>query len=192
MNLNERERKIAIGVLIALVLMLAYYFAYVPYAAAHDQVLSDEQDVTDKLDHATSIFRKERLLQPVWAEMQKGGLNVDAARAASQTLEGMNAWANDCGFTLITYKPERTSQAGVFEVYAISATGNGSMPRVARMLADIEMAQIPIRVSELSIAPQKEGTDDLNVRFSLSALCQPPAGSAPPKTTEVDNSGGAL
>jgi hypothetical protein len=103
----------------------------------------------------------------------------------------MNAWANDCGFNMVTYKPERTAQEGVFQVFTISATGNGSMPKVARMLAAIEMAQIPVRVNEMSITPQKEGTDDLNVRFSLSALCQPPAGSTPSKTGEI-SSGGAL
>lgn len=190
MNLNERERKIAIGVIITLVLMLVYYFAYVPYAAARQQVLDDQHKTTDDLDHATAIFRKERLLKPVWTDMQQGGLNVDPAQAVRQTLDGMNAWANDCHFNMITYKPERTAQEGVFQVFTISATGNGSMPKVARMLAAIEMSQIPVRVNELSITPQKEGTDDLNVRFSLSALCQPPAGSAPVKTGEI-TSGGA-
>lgn len=189
MNLNERERKIAIGVLVALVLMLVYYFAYVPYASARQQVLDDQHDINDKLLHADTIFRREKLLKPVWADMQKGGLNVDPAEAVRQTLDAINFWANDCRFNLVTYKPERMSQEGVFQVFGISATGSGHMPQVARMLAAIEMAQIPVRVNELSITPQKEGTDDLNVRFSLSALCQPPAGSTPVKNQEISSGG---
>ena len=53
------------------------------------------------------------------------------------------------------------------------------MPQVARMLAAIETAGIPIRVNDMTITPQKEGTDDLSVRFNLSALCQPPADTTP-------------
>lgn len=189
MNLNERERKIAIGVIIAAVLMLLYYFVYEPYSDRRDKLLSDQEDITRQLNEADQIFHREKVLRPVWADMQKGGLNVDAPEAVAQTLAALNHWANDCGFNLATYKNERTTQEGTFQVASISGSGTGHMPQAARMLADIETAGIPIRLNELSISPAKEGTDDLNVRFSLSALCQPPAGSAPAKTGTTGGGG---
>lgn len=188
MNLNARERKIAIGVLAAVVLMLLYYFAYQPYSDARAGVLKDQAELRAELDHADLVFSRERRLRPVWADMQKGGLNVDPAQAERQTLEALNTWARDAGFTLVTYKPERTTQDGTFQVVAISASGSGSMPQVARMLASIETAGIPVRVNDLTITPQKEGTDDLTVRFNLSALCQPPAGT-PDKPNTSGNGG---
>ena len=188
MNLNARERKIAIGVLVTVVLMALYYLAYQPYSAEHAQVLSDQDDITTKLNHADLIKRREKKLRPVWADMQKGGLNVDPAQAERQTLEALNVWARDAGFALVTYKPEKTTPDGIFEVVGITASGTGSMPQVARMLASIEMAGIPVRVNDLSITPQKEGTDNLTVRFGLSALCQPPAGT--PVKAPAAGSGG--
>jgi hypothetical protein len=174
-NLNERERKIAIVTAAVLVLLLLYYIAYQPYSAARAEVLSNISDTQDKLDHASNVFSRERRLAKVWAELQAGGLNVDPARADHQTLAALDDWAKATGFTLVTYKPDRTSQEGTFDVVSVSASGTGSMPTVARMLAAIETAGIPIRINDLTITPQKEGTDDLQVRFGLSALCQPPA-----------------
>jgi hypothetical protein len=176
-NLNERERKIAMVVVAALVAMLLYYFVYEPYASARADLLSGISDVQDKLDHATSVFSRQRRLAKVWTELQAGGLNVDPARAGHQTLAALDTWAKNSGFTLVTYKPDRTTQEGTFDVVSLSASGTGQMPQVARMLADIETAGIPLRVNDLTITPQKEGTDELQVRFGLSALCQPPADS---------------
>lgn len=174
MNLNERERKIAILTGVVVVLLLLYYVAYEPYSSKRADVLSSIADTQDKLDHANSVFSRERRLAKVWAELQAGGLNVDPAQAGHQTLAALDTWAKNSGFTLITYKPDRTSQEGTFDVVSVNASGTGRMPQMARMLADIETAGIPIRINDLTITPQKEGTDDLQVRFGLSALCQPP------------------
>jgi hypothetical protein len=173
-NLNERERKIALVVAAALVAMLLYYFVYEPYSESRADVLDKISSTQDSLDHAHSVFSRQRRLSKVWAELQAGGLNVDPARADHQTLAALDRWSQSTGFTLVTYKPDRTSQEGTFDVVSVSASGTGSMPRVARMVADIETAGIPIRINDLTISPQKEGTDDLQVRFGLSALCQPP------------------
>lgn len=190
MNLNARERKIAAGVVLTAVLMLLYYFAWEPYSDARDKAVADQVEITRKLDQADQTFHREKVLRPVWTDMQKGGLNVDSPEAIQQTLAALNYWANDCGFNLATYKNERTTTAeSTFQVTSITGSGSGHMPQVARMLADIETAGIPIRVNELSITPAREGTDDLNVRFSLSALCQPPAGSTPAKTGTASNGG---
>jgi Tfp pilus assembly protein PilO len=174
-NLNAREKKIAIGVLAAVVFMILYYVAFEPYTDARAQVSTDLTKVRADLEHADTTFSRERKLRPVWNDMQKGGLNVDPAQAERQTLEALNVWAHDAGLTLVTYKPERTTQEGTFQTVGISASGTGGMPQVARMLASIETAGIPVRVNDMTLTPSKEGTDDLTVRFSLSALCQPPA-----------------
>lgn len=188
MNLNAREKKIAIGVLAAVVFLILYYVAFQPYSDARAQVVTDLTNVRGQLEHADSTFSRERKLRPVWNDMQKGGLNVDPAQAERQTLEALNVWAHDAGLTLVTYKPERTTQEGTFQVVGISASGTGSMPQVARMLASIETAGIPVRVNDMTITPSKEGTDDLTVRFSLSALCQPPA--APTAKPNATTNGG--
>ena len=191
MNLNERERKIAMAVVALLVAMLLYYFVFQPYADAREQVLKDQSDLREKLDHADSVFRRQVRLAKVWNELQQGGLNVDPAQADHQTLAALDQWAKATGFTLATYKPDKTSQEGTFDVVSLSASGTGSMPQVARMLAAIETAGIPLRVNDVTITPQKEGTDDLLVRLNLTALCQPPFDSASPASPSKQSAGGA-
>ena len=102
MNLKERERKIAIGVIAAVIALLLYYFVYQPYSDARDEVLKSQSDLQDQLDHARTVFAKQRRLQTVWTDMKNGGLNVDPARAERQTLDALNRWARITGFTLVT------------------------------------------------------------------------------------------
>jgi hypothetical protein len=184
-NLNERERKIAVAVIAVVVGLLIYYFVFQPYSETRAEVLKSQSDVQDQLDHADRIFARQRRLKSVWADMQKGGLNVGSDRAKSQTMDALDRWARATGFSLVTYKADKTTQDGTFEIVSFSASGTGSMPQVARMLAAIETAEIPVRVNDMTITPQKEGTDDLSVRFTLSALCQPPA-DATAKPSQAD------
>ncbi len=37
---------------------------------------------------------------------------------------------------------------------------------------DIETATVPIRLTDVQVAPRKEGTDDLSIQFGVSTLCQ--------------------
>lgn len=191
MNLNERERKIAICVVATLVLTLLYYFVYEPYADARADVLQQKSDLQEKLGKADSVFRRQVRLARVWNEMQAGGLNVDPAQADHQTLAALDKWATYTGFSLLTYKPDKTTPDGTFDVVSLSASGTGSMPKVARMLAAIETAGIPLKLNDVTITPQKEGIDDLLVRMNLSALCQPPAdAAAPAKASGAASTGG--
>ena len=50
-----------------------------------------------------------------------------------------------------------------------------------KLLWSLETATIPVRVNDMQVTPRREGTDDLTIRLSVSALCMPPdAGAKPP------------
>jgi hypothetical protein len=124
--------------------------------------------------------------------MQKGGLKVDPSQAESQALHAVLDWAGAADLNLASLKPERTSQEGKFQVISFSVTGNGSTPAIARLLWAMETATIPVRVNDMQITPRREGTDDLSVRFSISALCLPPETNKPAKSGATASAGGQL
>ena len=174
MNLNPREKKIAIGVSAAVGLLALNQFLISPFFAKRDEIDSRRSTLQASLDDADSLFGRERRLRKIWNEMQRGGLNVDASEAESSALQAIIAWADKAGMTLSALKPERSSEERKFEVISFNVTGTGAMPDVARMMWAMETAPIPLRVTDVQITPRKEGTDDLSARFSVSALCLPP------------------
>jgi hypothetical protein len=139
------------------------------------------------LNEATQIFARQQKLKKVWAEMQTGGLKVDPSLAQSQTYQALVEWARGANVGLPNIKFDRQSQEGSFQVISFSVTATGSMPQVSRLLWALETASIPVRVNEVQITPVKEGTDSLQVRISVSSLCQPPLDT--PKVAGADIGG---
>ena len=171
---SQRERYIAIGTAAAIGLLALDYFIFSPYFDQRNALDTRSADLTQKVADGKALLERQQRLQKVWAEMQRGGLNVDSSTAESQALHAVIDWADASGLTLTGIRPGKTTPQGKFLVISFVVTGTGAMPDIARMLWSLESASIPIRVSDMQLKPRKEGTDDLLATFTLSALCLPP------------------
>lgn len=187
MNLNERERRIVVIGAIVLGLIGIYYFLVSPYLDKSSALAASTMDLRGQKNDAETLFRKQRKLKVVWTGMQAEGLKIDTSEAEKQTRGALLDWAHGAGVQVSNVKFERTSQEGSFQVIGFSVSATGSMPQVSRLLWAIETSTLPMRVNDAQITPQKEGTDLLQLRVSVSALCQPPI--APTKTAGADNTG---
>lgn len=184
MSMTRRERIIAIATVGAAVLFLFDRFALTPYMNRR-QFLNEEQTrITQQLNAAGDLFDRQRHLRPVWADMQAGGLELDASSAESQAMQAVVDWAKRSGVELTAIKPERITPDKQFQVIGFRIVGNGSTGAVSRLLWSLENASIPLRVTDVQMLPRKEGTDDLNVQIGISTLSQLPPDMA------ADTSGG--
>ncbi len=182
MVLSKRERYVGIGATAAIALFALDRLLITPYFARMADVTTRRDSATAQRVDADSLFHRQRRAQKIWKELQQGGLEVNNSQAESQALRAVLGWADDAGLELTALKPERPSQEGSFEVIGFDATGNGSLRSVSRLLYSLETARIPVRVNEVRIKPRKEGTDDLTVSLSVSALCKPPAPADKPSS----------
>lgn len=185
MNLSQRERYIAMGVIAAILLMGLNHFVIDPYFTERSALVKSEEDLHKQLNEANQLFTRQRRLRKIWTEMQAGGLKVDPSLAESQTYQALLEWARSANVGLPVVKSDRQSQEGNFQVISFSVTATGSMPQVSRLLWALETASIPVRVNEVQVTPVKEGTDALQVRISVSSLCQPPEEAVKTSVTEA-------
>ncbi|HSV13035.1 MAG TPA: GspMb/PilO family protein, partial [Tepidisphaeraceae bacterium] len=143
----------------------------------------DRRDLLDRQTAANDTLDRQRRLRPIWTEITHGGLKTDAAEADSQARHAVLEWMQSAGVNLKAVNPERTTNVNQFQVISFHVTGNAHMYSLARLLWSLETATIPVRVNDVQIKPQKEGTDDLTVDLSISTLCLPaattPAGKTP-------------
>jgi hypothetical protein len=191
--LNKRERHLAIGVVVVVGGLLAYQYVWDPFWAAEQKAADDLKQANAQLDKADRLFRRERDLKRVWNDMVAGGLSGSADAATSQAMNAVNAWMQRARVATIGLKPERTTTENRFLVSSFHLEGGGNMASISRLINALETADIPVRINELQIRPQKkEGTDDLKVDLSVSTLSiQPEAdkpaarpAAAPAKTLE--------
>lgn len=172
MVMSQRERQLAVFMGAALVLALLYWLVWTPYSDWSSEIAKSQVDVAGRMNDANILFDRQRAMQKIWTEMQNGGLKADASQAESQALNAVLDLSKQAGVDLIGLKPERTLAQGKFQIIGFNVTGNGTMRQISQLAWALETTSIPVRVTEMDLIPRKEGSDDLQVRLSISTLCQ--------------------
>jgi hypothetical protein len=176
--MSKREKFIAIGTAVAIGLFVLDSFIIEPYSAA----LADIQQKTDaaakQFTDDTSLLARRVRLQKIWSDMLSHGFKTDESAADSQLQHAILDWSQLAGVVPQNLKSDQSRKEGSFLVIGYRVTANGSMRSISRLLWALETATIPIRVSDVRVTPEREGTDQLSVQLGVSTLCIP-GGSAP-------------
>ena len=177
----------------AVALLAVNQFVLSPLFARGARVDKDLQQATLALDQANGLFANDPRMKARWQEMVAAGLTSDASEAESRALQSLSGWAKDVGLgPPSSLKPERREDGKPFQRVTLRASGTGSMETVGEFLWRIQTADIPIRVTDLALTTNTEGTDELTMEVGVSTIClapEPPkkgaggAPAAPPRPT---------
>ena len=182
MNLNQRERTIAIVVGVLVGLWLLDYVAISPLLAQRDDLLHSIDTAQSTLRDGRDLVARRHTLDAQLANNVKNGLQRDQDAATSQLLNNLNQWAGDCGLALPALKPSGAAQtvtkpggrAGekekAFLKIGVRVTGAGNLVQITRFMYRIQTASIPVRITDFSISSKKDGTDDLEINMNISTL----------------------
>lgn len=185
MVLNKREKTIGIALVCVVGLVVLYSFVVEPYFDARAQAQVNLQSAVDGLRSADVLFRRERKLRPVWANLTANGLTATPSDAQAQLLNSLNTWIQESGVSLSSMTPDLPAPEKEKQFIRVGAklSVTGPMSAVAKLMYRLETAKIPLNVEDMQINQRKEGADDLQVTVSLSTLClaAPPDGSTPGK-----------
>jgi hypothetical protein len=171
---------IALGVGVTVVLALIWQAIVSPYLDHLDDLKKQYTTAVSQQTDILTLFGRRAHLQKVWTDIKNGGLKSNSSDAASQLQHAVIDWENASGVTETSFKPERSTDADQFSILSLHLTERGTMWSISKLLAKFETATIPVRVNEVQITPEKEGTDDLILQLSISTVCEKvePAGTA--------------
>src|SRR5271155_302639 len=162
MVISKRERYIAIGAASAVGLLVLNSMALSPYLERRSEIATELAAVNQKLDASDLLFKRQRALRPVWADIERSGLQTDSSDAGIQADQAIVEWVRNSSVFLANFHPEaHPSQQGQFQALSYHITVNGPLNAVSHLLWSAETASIPLRVTDLQISPRHEGTDDL-------------------------------
>jgi Type II secretion system (T2SS), protein M subtype b len=182
---SKREKYIGIGTGLAIALLILDNFVVEPYFAQLDAIGTRHDLAAQTISNAATTFVRERKLQKIWTDMQSNGLKTDSAAADSQLQHALLDWANEAGVTPQVLKSDLTRKEGMFQVIGYRVTASGTMRSISRFLWALETASMPIRVTDVRVTPEREGTDDLSVQLGVSTLCAPAADEKPAVKPQV-------
>ncbi len=194
MVISKRERYIAIGAISAVALLALNSLALSPYLQRRDDIATELAAVNQKLDSSDDLFRRQRQLRPVWANIEHSGLQMDTSDAGIQVDQAIDEWVRNSNLVLANFHPDaRPTQQGQFQVLSFHITVNGPLNALSHLLWSAETCAIPMRVTDMQISPRHEGTDDLTIQLTVStiSIVPPPAAkpAANPSGNPANNSG---
>ena len=180
MVLSKRERLIAIAVVAVLGVLALDQIVVSPLLARSDdldaQIMAAQEDMLEAQD----LFRDSRRRGREWALVSRDALKRNASEAEGQLLTRVREWAQDAGVGLTSLKPERDEKLKDFRQITLRATATGSVSTLGQFLHRIETATVPVRITDMTIATRKEGTDELTLNLGVATIY------LPPETAEVE------
>jgi hypothetical protein len=128
-----------------------------------------------ELTKADGLFTNGRRLTRTWNAMLDGGLKSDVPAAEGQALHALRDWGQEADLPQFkSLKPERVETQKQFRVVTIRLSTTGSMRSISEFLWRVQEADIPMRVTDMQINSNKEGTDDLTLTLGVSTLSLAP------------------
>jgi hypothetical protein len=172
--LSKREKYI--GIVAAIVVGVPVLNAYLvsPLTSRLSAAEAEVRTQMDEHERATRLFSTERSARREFAAMTGGAMHEDRAGAEGQILNHVREWAQESGINLSSLKPEREEQDKRFQKITFRATATGGMSQVGRFLHRIQTASIPVRVTDMQLSSQRDGTDDLTLSVALATIYAPP------------------
>jgi hypothetical protein len=172
---SKREKYIGLGAGGAILLLLLNNFVLDPYTEAMDQIQLDHDKAVKQISTNQSIENiKTKTADPRWKIMMAQGISADEAQAESNLQHSLLTWTAAAGVQTQDLHADAARTDGVFSIIGYRVTVNASTASLAKLLWEIETTtSIPVRISEVQINPQPEGSDSLQAHLEVTTLCQP-------------------
>jgi hypothetical protein len=174
MVLSSRERGILIVAMAAVAFLGLYYKVVTPYLDWLDESDARQKGLQAKVQEAHDMIDRSARTARQWKQMVQPGIKSDPAEAESQIFHAIKDWAAESNVVLTLQKSQRSAEKTRLPEIKFQEQGTGTMKSLANLLWKIQTADLPIRVTELTVDSHKDGQDDLMFKFSLSTVYIPP------------------
>jgi|GEM_PF-6780040 len=180
---SKREKNIAIATVSAIALFVVWAYFVQPYLTNLQQIRDDTAKARQDLADGRKMINAQVSLQKTMNEMRSHGLKDDESQADTQLDYAMVQWSQLSGVEgPPELRREAPAKAGIFPIIGYTVQVAGTSKAMSRVMWALETATLPIRISSMTVTPQREGTDNLTIHLEVSTLSMPPSDTTPAKT----------
>jgi type II secretory pathway pseudopilin PulG len=168
MVLSKRERILALATLLVLGTLMVNSLILDPLFSRRQQAANERIDLEAQLADAQNTFDRRKLLERRWKTVLEG-MRSDTD-AESRVTKALNEWSRQTRLTLTSIKPERTTaDKGMREITFVVA-GRGSLEAVASFLHKVETAELPVKLTTMTVGSTSESGDNMSLQLRLSTV----------------------
>ena len=170
MVLSKRERYIGIITGSVLAILVLDRFFLTPTMDRQSELDAKIKLASNEVRQSTGQVQTGRRASEVWRGMNSDVLKREDSDAESQMLNSVREWGQQAGLSISSQKRERTEPEGDFVKITYRVTATGGVAQVSRFLYRVQNANVPVRVTDVSMNTKKDGTDDLQVSLGLATI----------------------
>lgn len=170
MALTIRERRIMIGAVSAVVILVANHYVFSPVMARRAETKQLRIDLEDQVEQSQTVLGRKDVLHQRWTQMQENGLGTDVQKAESMVYRFIEDASASSGLELGSIQPDRRKAETQLGEIEFVLSGAGSMRSVTRFLWNLETAQIPLKIKSYQLGSKNETAQEMTVQVTLSTV----------------------
>lgn len=170
MALTNREQKIMILAVSALLILIGDRYVLSPILAARSEVSRQKEQLAAQLDESLALLERARILKPRWNGMLENGLSYDVEKTEAAVLRYIENSSGQSGFSITSIQPEHLPVKEKFGTIEFMVSGSGSMESVTRFLWAIETANVPLKISTFQLGANNENADVMSLQLNMTSI----------------------
>lgn len=173
MVMTKRERYVAFATVAVLAILVLDRFVVEPARTRMEELDARIELAQQQHLSAQQLFNASRRASRDWKAIAGEEMLREGGDPESRVLNNVREWAQDEGMRLPSVIPQPAQVENGFNKIVFRATGSGNLSQVGRFLYRVQMASMPLRITDLQIT-SKDGTDELSVNFGIATIAPAP------------------
>ena len=170
MNLDKRQKRLAIIALVAVGLFVGDRIVFSPlinsWKERSKRITKLKQDVRD----GTETLNRESKLRAQWDRMRTNTLPAVKSEAEGKMLKAFERWARDGGVSVSSVRPQWKEAQDEYKTLECRADIGGNISSVARFLYQIERDPLGVKVDSMEITSRNTDGSQLAMVVQVSGL----------------------
>lgn len=170
MNLDKRQRRLAIFALVAVGLLMGDRIIFSPLVKSWKdrsaRIAKLKQDVRD----GDETLKRETSLRGQWERMRTNTLPSVKSEAESKMLKAFEQWAREGGVSVSSIRPQWKEAQDEYKTLECRADVGGTLSSVARFLYQIERDPMGVKVDSMEITSRNTDGSQLAMVVQVSGL----------------------
>jgi hypothetical protein len=170
MDLSKRETIILYGAVVAVALLIGWYFVFEPVSKRMNETHQLKISLEQEVDAMNALLDRREEIQARWHTRMDDGLGSDAAATESAMWHKLSEWSSESNFDLPNITPQRMPNDTAFQEVIFTVSGTGTVEGAARLIWAIEQSTMPVRISSLQLGSPDPSGREIKLSMRLSVL----------------------
>lgn len=174
MQINQRQRLLAILAISGLGLLISDWFVFTPLTHLWQARSKRIAELHQEIAQGSSLLQREHLIRRRWDEMRSNTLTNNASLAEQQMLKAVDSWSQESRVSITSITPQWKHDADDYMTLECRVDATGDMATLAQFLYAVEKGPMALKVVSAELSSHDTVGQQLSLALEVSGLVLTP------------------